>query len=56
MAKRALVMIVGAGVGSLAGLVAAVLGAGNMGLIGGAVVGAVLPLFILGSPGGSPGQ
>ena len=51
MAKRLLVMIVGAGMGSLAGLLAAVLGAGNLGLIAGAAVGAVLPLLILGPPG-----
>jgi len=51
MGKRLFVMIVGAGMGSLAGLLADLLGAGNMGLIAGAVVGAVLPLVILGSPG-----
>jgi hypothetical protein len=51
MAKRLLVMIVGAGMGSLAGLLVAVLGAGNWGLIAGAVLGAALPLFVLGSPG-----
>jgi hypothetical protein len=51
MAKRLLVMIVGAGMGSFAGLLAAVLGAGNLGLIVGAAVGAVLPLIILGPPG-----
>jgi hypothetical protein len=51
MAKRLFVMIVGAGMGSLAGLLAALLGAGNVGLIVGAAVGAVLPLLILGSPG-----
>ena len=56
MAKRLLVMIVGAGMGSLAGLLVAALGVGNFGLIAGAVIGAVLPLLILGSPGGTAGQ
>jgi hypothetical protein len=51
MAKRLVVMIVGAGMGSLAGLLVDALGAGNMGLIAGAVIGAVLPLVILGPPG-----
>jgi hypothetical protein len=51
MFKRLFVIIVGAGMGSLAGLVASALGAGNAGLIGGAVIGAVLPLVILGAPG-----
>jgi hypothetical protein len=51
MAKRLFVMIVGAGMGSLAGLVVAAMGAGNLGLIGGAAVGAVLPLLVLGPPG-----
>jgi hypothetical protein len=52
MAKRVFVMVVGAGMGALVGLLVAVLGLGNLGLIAGAVVGAVLPLVILGSPGG----
>jgi hypothetical protein len=51
MAKRFLVMVVGAGMGSLAGLLIAAMGAGNAGLIGGALVGALLPLFVLGPPG-----
>jgi hypothetical protein len=51
MIRRLLVVIVGAGVGSLAGLLIAALGAGNIGLIAGGAVGAVLPLFILGPPG-----
>jgi hypothetical protein len=37
--------------GSLAGLVASVLGAGNLGLIAGAAAGAILPLLVLGAPG-----
>ncbi len=51
MVKRLLVMVVGAGMGALAGLLIAALGAGNLGLIAGAAFGAVLPLFILGPPG-----
>jgi hypothetical protein len=51
MAKRLLVVIVGAGMGSLVGLLVAFLGAGNLGLIIGAAVGGVLPLIILGPPG-----
>lgn len=51
MVKRLVVMIVGAGMGSLAGLLVDLMGAGNMGLIAGAIVGAVLPLVILGPPG-----
>jgi len=37
--------------GSLAGLLISVLGAGNAGLFAGAAVGALLPLFVLGPPG-----
>ncbi len=43
--------IVGAGIGSLAGLLISFLGAGNAALIGGAVVGAILPLLVMGKPG-----
>lgn len=56
MLKRLLVMVVGAGMGSLAGLLISVMGAGNAGLIGGAVVGALLPLFVLGPPGPQAGR
>jgi hypothetical protein len=42
---------VGAGMGTLAGLLVSVLGAGNPALIVGAVVGALLPLLVLGPPG-----
>jgi len=49
-------MIVGAGMGSLVGLLAAVMGAGNLGLIAGGAAGAVLPLLILGSPGEPRGR
>jgi hypothetical protein len=51
MAKRVMLVVVGAGMGSLAGLLISVLGAGNLGLIGGAVAGALLPLVVLGPPG-----
>ncbi len=51
MAKRIMVAIVGAGMGSLAGLLISFLGAGNPALIAGAVIGAVVPLLVLGSPG-----
>lgn len=43
--------IVGAGIGSLAGLLASFLGAGNPALIAGAVIGAILPLVVMGKPG-----
>jgi hypothetical protein len=51
MGKRIMVAIVGAGIGTLAGLLASYLGAGNAALYGGAAVGAVLPLIVLGKPG-----
>jgi hypothetical protein len=51
MAKRIMIAVVGAGIGSLAGLLAAFLGAGNFALVAGAVVGAAVPLIWLGSPG-----
>jgi len=51
MAKRIMVMVIGAGMGSLAGLFARAMGAGNPALIVGAVAGAILPLLVLGSPG-----
>ena len=43
--------LVGAGIGSLAGLLVSFLGAGNIALIAGAVVGAIVPLLLLGKPG-----
>ena len=43
--------VVGAGIGSLAGLLVSFAGAGNWALIGGAVLGAVIPLLVLGPPG-----
>jgi hypothetical protein len=43
--------VVGAGIGSLAGLLISFLGAGNPAIIGGAVAGAILPFIVLGAPG-----
>jgi len=51
MGKRIMIAVVGAGLGSLAGLVASFLGAGNAALIVGAVLGAIIPLAVLGAPG-----
>jgi hypothetical protein len=51
MAKRIMVAVVGAGIGSLAGLLVSFLGVGNPALIAGAIIGAALPLLVLGSPG-----
>ena len=51
MGKRIMIAVVGAGLGSLAGLLASFLGAGNAALIVGAVLGAILPLVVLGAPG-----
>ncbi len=51
MAKRIMVVVVGAGIGSLAGLLVSFLGAGNIALIAGAVIGAIVPLAVLGKPG-----
>ena len=51
MAKRIMIAVVGAGIGSLAGLLASFLGAGNVALIAGGVIGAIVPLAVLGKPG-----
>lgn len=51
MAKRIMVSVIGAGMGSLVGLLVSFMGAGNPALIIGAAIGAVLPLLVLGSPG-----
>jgi len=51
MAKRIMIAVVGAGIGSLLGLIVSFLGAGNPALIIGGVVGAVIPLLVLGPPG-----
>jgi hypothetical protein len=50
--KRLMVAVVGAGIGSLAGLMASfLLNDWTPALIIGAVAGAVVPLLVLGSPG-----
>jgi hypothetical protein len=49
--KRLMLAIVGAGIGSLAGLLISFLGAGNGALIAGALAGAVVPLLVMGPPG-----
>ena len=46
-----MVAVVGAGIGALAGLFASSLGAGNAALYAGALIGAVVPLLVLGKPG-----
>jgi hypothetical protein len=52
MGKRLMLAVVGAGIGSLLGLlVSFVAGGWNPALVLGAVVGAILPLVFLGSPG-----
>lgn len=50
MGKRILLVVVGAGIGSLAGLLVSFLGVGNWALIAGAVVGGVIPPLVLGPP------
>lgn len=51
MAKRIMIAVVGAGIGSLVGLLISFLGAGNPALIAGGIIGAVIPLLVLGPPG-----
>ena len=51
MGKRIMVAVVGAGIGSLAGLLISFLGAGNSALVIGGAVGATVPLLVLGPPG-----
>jgi hypothetical protein len=51
VAKRLMLVVVGAGIGSLAGLLVSFLGAGNPALIVGAIAGAIIPLLVLGPPG-----
>jgi hypothetical protein len=46
-----MISVVGAGIGSLAGLLVSFLGAGNLALFLGAVIGAALPNLVLGRPG-----
>jgi hypothetical protein len=51
MSKRIMVAVAGAGAGAMVGLLASFLGAGNLALVAGAVIGAILRLVFLGSPG-----
>ena len=51
MLKRAMLAVVGAGIGALAGLLAAAMGVGISGLWIGAAIGAIVPQFIIGPPG-----
>jgi hypothetical protein len=51
MAKRLMAVVVGAGIGSMVGLLVSFLGVGNPALILGAIVGGVIPLLVLGKPG-----
>jgi hypothetical protein len=51
MAKRIMLSVVGAGIGSLAGLLISALGVGNIALIAGGILGATIPLLVLGPPG-----
>jgi hypothetical protein len=51
MAKRLMVVVVGAALGAFVGVAARFLGAGDAAVFGGAAVGAVLPLLVLGRPG-----
>lgn len=51
MSKRIMLAIVGAGIGSLIGLLVSFLGIGNIALVAGAVIGAIVPLLVLGAPG-----
>jgi hypothetical protein len=51
MGKRIMLATVGAGIGSLLGLLVSFLGVGNIALLAGALLGAVVPLIVLGPPG-----
>ena len=51
MAKRIMVVVIGAGMGSLVGVLVSFLGLGAAPLFVGAIAGAVIPLLVLGSPG-----
>jgi len=51
MGKRIMVAVVGAGIGTLVGLFVSAMGAGNPALIVGAILGAAIPLLVLGQPG-----
>ena len=52
MGKRVMVAVIGAGIGSLLGLLFSLLaGESRLPLIVGAVAGAIIPLVLLGKPG-----
>jgi len=51
MGKRIVLSVVGAGIGSLTGLLVDFLGAGPMALVAGGAIGAIVPQFVLGAPG-----
>jgi len=51
MGRRIMLGIIGAGIGSFVGLLVDFLGAGNPALVVCAVLGAIVPQFILGRPG-----
>jgi F0F1-type ATP synthase membrane subunit c/vacuolar-type H+-ATPase subunit K len=51
MGKRIMLMVVGAGLGVGLGVIASSLGTGNIALVIGGVLGAVIPLVWLGEPG-----
>ena len=51
MGKRIMISVVGAGIGSLAGLLFSFLGAGNPAVMAGGAAGAIVPHLILGRPG-----
>ncbi len=44
-------VVVGAGMGALAGLLLSFVGLGNKGIFAGAILGGVIPLLVLGRPG-----
>ena len=54
MGKRIMLVVVGAGIGSLAGLLVSFLGVGNWALIVGAVAGGLIPPLVLGPPSQPP--
>jgi hypothetical protein len=51
MAKRVMIVVVGAGIGSLVGLLLLFLGLGKLAVFACAVAGGIAPLIFLGPPG-----
>jgi hypothetical protein len=51
MTKRIMLAVVGAGIGAFCGLFVDYIGAGNVALIAGGAIGAIVPQFVLGAPG-----